>query len=141
MSEINIIAVISKLRPRVKRGRTIELDDIADNIAVQSGFDRGDARDMAYKMAREMINQLMLGNFVKLGEIGGFSVSCNKDKELKLSYRPSVEVKNALLTQFKGEFINGAYAGLDMERMASAWLAEHPEDTVIMRDGSTRVAE
>jgi hypothetical protein len=34
VADINILAVISKLRPRVKRGRTIDLDDLADEIAV-----------------------------------------------------------------------------------------------------------
>ena len=40
MAEINVIAVISKLRPKVKQGRVTELDDLADEIAEQSGFDR-----------------------------------------------------------------------------------------------------
>ena len=47
MAEINIPSVISKLCPRVQRGRRIDLDDLVDEIAVQSGFDRGDARDSA----------------------------------------------------------------------------------------------
>ena len=33
---------------------------------------------------------------------------------------------------------NGANVGLDEEGYASAWLALHPEDTVVMRDGTTR---
>ena len=58
MSDINIIAVIAKLRPRVTRSRRVTLDDLADEIAKQSGFDRGDARDFAYKFAQSMVNPL-----------------------------------------------------------------------------------
>lgn len=69
MSEINILGVISKLRPRVKQGHRVELDDLADQIARQSGFDRGDARDFAFKFSRSLIDHLKYGNYVKLGEI------------------------------------------------------------------------
>lgn len=140
MAEINILAVVSKLRPRVQRGRTYDLDDLADEIAVQSGFDKGDARDFAYKFSQSLINHLRFGDYVKLGDIGGFSVSCNKDKDLKVAYRASTEIKGELKKGFRGTFVNGQNAGLDMEGYAQLWLAEHPEDTVIMRDGSTRTA-
>ena len=140
MAEINILAVISKLRPRIKRNRTFTLDDLAEEIAVQSGFDKGDARDFAYKFSQSLISHLKFGDYVKLGDIGGFAVSCNKDKDLKVSYRASSEIKGELKKSFRGAFVNGQNAGLDMEGFAQLWLDEHPEDTVIMRDGSTRTA-
>jgi nucleoid DNA-binding protein len=138
MAEVHILSIISKLRPRVVRRDVIELDDLADEIAVQSGFDRGDSRDYAYKFFQRLINHLKRGDYVKLGEIGSFSVSCNKDKKLNVSYRASKDIKNQLQFDFRGEFQNNQYAGLDEEGFASAWLELHPEDTVVMRDGSTR---
>ncbi len=44
MAEVRIISVISKLRPKVVRGRTVDLDALAEEIAEQSGFDLGGAR-------------------------------------------------------------------------------------------------
>jgi len=140
MAEINIIAVISKLRPKVKQGRIVDLDDLADEIAEQSGFDRGDARDFAYKFSQAMVRHLKFGDYVKLGEVGSFSLSCDKDKELKVSYRASKVAKNELATDFRGEFVNGENAGLNAEGYARLWLSQNPGDTVIMRDGSTRTA-
>jgi hypothetical protein len=35
MAQINILAVIGKLCPKVERGRVIELDDLADEIATR----------------------------------------------------------------------------------------------------------
>jgi predicted histone-like DNA-binding protein len=138
MAEINILAVISKLRPKIKRNSTIELDDIADDIAVQSGFDRGDARDFAYKLARALVKHLRYGHYVRLGEIGGFSVTCDKNKKVKVSYRTSATVKKVLAEEFRGEFINNGNAGLDDEGFAQLWLEQNPGDIVIMRDGTTR---
>ena len=140
MAEIKILSVIAKLRPRVARGRVVDLDELADEIAEQSGFDRGDARDFAYKFARGLVNHLALGDYVKLGEIGSFSVDCDKEKKVKAVYRTSQEVDDALSTRFRGRYVNGENAGLDDEGFAQRWLALHPEDTVIMRDGSTRRA-
>ncbi len=140
MAEIKILSVISKLRPRVVRSRTVDLDELAEEIAEQSGFDVGDARDFAYKFAAAMIRHLKVGDYVKLGEIGSFYVTCDRNKKLKVNYRASKEIRDELLTDFEGEFINGENAGLDDEGYAAKWLEMHPEDTVIMRDGSTRTA-
>jgi nucleoid DNA-binding protein len=140
MAEIKIIAVIGKLRPKVKRGRTVSLDDLADEIAGQSGFDRGDARDFAYKFARGLVNHLKYGDYVKLGEIGNFYLSCDKDKRVRVAHRASNELNRELAQEFRGQFVNGENAGLDDEGYAGRWLELHPEDTVIMRDGSSRTA-
>ena len=140
MAQVTILTVTSKLRPRVNRGRTVELDDLADEIAEQSGFDRGDARDFAYKFSQALINHLKLGEYVKMGDIGNFSVSCDKNKKLKANYRAAKGIKDTLLTDFRGTFTNSGNAGLDEEGFAARWLELHPEDTVVMRDGSTRTA-
>lgn len=136
MADINILGVISKLRPKVKVRGNVTLDSLADEIAEQSGFDRGDARDFAYKFANGLIRHLTQGDSVKLGEIGSFRVSSDKNKKLKCTYRASKEINNALLTQFAGEIVNGKNAGLDDMGFARVWLTDNLDDTVIMRDGS-----
>jgi|SaaInl7_200m_RNA_FD_contig_31_296653_length_503_multi_12_in_0_out_0_1 nucleoid DNA-binding protein len=138
MAALEILSVISKLRPRIVRRDTVELDELADEIALQSGFDRGDSRDFAYKFAYGLMAHLKKGDYVKLGDIGSFSVTCSKDKEINVSYRASSDAKKQLQLDFQGEFQNNQYAGLDEEGFAAAWLELHPEDSVIMRDGSTR---
>ncbi len=140
MAEVTILTVISKLRPKVNRGRTVELDELADEIADQSGFDRGDARDFAFKFSQALVNHLKLGDYVKMGDMGSFGVSCDKDKNLRVKYYAAKGTKDALATGFRGTFTNSANAGLDEEGFAQRWLELNPEDTVIMRDGSTRTA-
>lgn len=140
MAEISIIAVISKLRPKVVRRDVVDLDTLADEIALQSGFDRGDARDFGYKFAQGLVSHLKMGDYVRLGDIGGFSVTCNIDKELKIGYRPTSEIKKQLNMNFQGRFENSQYAGLDDEGFAAAWLELNSGDSVKMRDGSTRPA-
>ena len=138
MPEMQIIAVISKLRPRVKQGRMYNLDDIANELAEQSGRDQGDARDLAYKFTRALMRHLKMGDAVQLGELGTFRVNSNTNRELKVSYRASSDLKNELATDFRGAFINGENSHLDDEAYAALWLEQNPEDTVVMRDGTVR---
>lgn len=140
MTDITILSIISKLRPRVVRRDVIELDELADEIAVQSGFDRGDSRDYAYKFSQGLVTHLKKGDYVKLGDMGNFRVTCNIDKEPRIRYRATKEIKKHLKMDFQGDFQNSQYSGLDDEGFAQAWLELHPEDTVILRDGSTRTA-
>jgi hypothetical protein len=50
-------------------------------------------------------------------------------------------IDGELDTDFKGQVANRENAGLDDEGFAQRWLELHPEDTVVMRDGSTRKAD
>jgi len=140
MAEINIIAVIGKLRPKVRPRRTVDLEDLAAEIAEQSGFDRGDVRDLAYKFASGLIRHLKRGDYVKLGEIGNFYVVSDKNLRLRAVYRAPKAVKQALEQDFQGEIAGRENAGLDEEGYAQRWLETHPEDRVTMRDGSVRSA-
>ncbi len=45
-NKVKIIVIIGKLRLYIGRGYTIELDTLADEIAEQSGFERGIHEDM-----------------------------------------------------------------------------------------------
>ena len=67
-----------------------------------------------------------------------FCASFDKDKKLRVVYRAFRDVNDWVRRGFRGEFINGENAGLDDEGYARRWLELHPEDTVVMRDGSTR---
>ncbi len=138
MAILKSMAVIGKLRPRVARANTVELDTLADEIAEQSGFDRGDSRAFAYKFSQALIRHLQFGDYVKLGEIGSFYVDCDSHKAIKVNYRPSKDIKQAVADNFKGQINNPTHTGLDEEGYVALWLELHPEDTVIMRDGSAR---
>ncbi len=138
MAEVALISVISKLRPRVKRGRSKTLDDIADEIAEQSNFDRGDVRSIGYKFARGLIRHLKYADYVKMGDLGSFYVTCDKDKKLNANYRASKTINTQIRQDFRGEFVNGENAGMDDEGYVHLWLEENPDDTVVMRDGTKR---
>ena len=140
MAEVELISVISKLRPRVKRGRSKTLDDLAADIAERSGFDQGDVRSIGYKFASVLIRHLKFADYIRMGDLGSFYVTCDKDKKLSANYRASKTINVQIRQDFRGEFVNGENAGLDDEGYAQLWLERNPGDTVVMRDGTKRTA-
>jgi hypothetical protein len=72
--------------------------------------------------------------------IGSFSVTTDVDLDMRVSYRSSRTIDDELDADFKGQIVNRENAGMDDEGFAQRWLALHPEDTVVMRDGTTRTA-
>ena len=62
----------------------------------------------------------------------------NCQLSIAVSYRATNEIKHELASGFRGEFVNGANAGLDSEGFAQLWLTLNHQDTVVMRDGTTR---
>lgn len=141
MSEVNILTVINKLRPKVERNKIVKLNHLVDEVVDQTGVvNRREAREFAKKLTEAIIENLKKANYVKLGEVGSLSVSCDKDKKLRVNYRASKTIGSILDEDFRGEFTNGGNVGLDEEAYAQRWLEQHPDDTVVMRDKSTRTA-
>ncbi|MDM8528693.1 hypothetical protein QUF58_10875 [Anaerolineales bacterium HSG24] len=141
MSEVNILTVMNRLRPKVQRNKIVKLTHLVDEIIDNDNnvnIDRRDARLFGRKLVETIIAHLNQANFVKLGEIGSISVSCDKDKKLRVNYRASKMIGVILANDFKGDFENAENAGLDEEGFAQRWLNMHPDDVVIMRDKTTR---
>ena len=138
MSEVNILTVINKLRPKVERSKIVKLNNLVDEVVEQTTLNRRDARDFANKLMDAVLAHLKQADYVKLGEVGSLSVSCDKDQKLRVNYRASKAISGALTTEFKGQFSNGENVGLDEEGYAQRWLDQNPGDVVVMRDGSNR---
>lgn len=138
MSDVNILTVINQLRPKVERGKIVKLNNLVNDIYGKTNLSRRDAHDFARKLTQAIIDNLAQANYVKLGEIGSLSISCDKNQALRVNYRASKAITQDLNEKFKGNFTNSNNIGLDEEGYAERWLEQHPEDTVIMRDKSTR---
>jgi len=138
MSDVNILTVINKLRPKVERSKIVKLNNLVDEVVEQSSLNRRDAREFANKLMDVVLAHLKQADYVKLGEVGSLSVSCDKDQKLRVNYRASKAISGALAGEFKGQFSNGENVGLDEEGYAQRWLEQNPEDVVMMRDGSSR---
>jgi nucleoid DNA-binding protein len=140
MSEVNILTVINKLRPKIERNKIIKINHLVDEVIEETNLNRRDARDFAKKFIEVIVKHLKKADYVKLEEVGSLSVSCDKDQKLRVNYRASKSIGTALNENFQGKFENAENVGLDEEGYARRWIELNPGDTVIMRDKSPRTA-
>jgi len=137
MAEISIQSIISKIRIRTVREDTWDLEDIGRALANTSEMDTGDAINFTYKLFDMIVENVNRGIHMKLGKLGTVGVSVDTQGTVKPSFRSSSELRTAVKA-YNGRFKYAENRGLDDEGFARTWLAEHPEDIVQMRDGTTR---
>ena len=137
MAEIKIQHVINKLRVRPVREATWDLDDIGRELAKVSEMDTGDAINFTYKLFDIVVEGMNQGIHMNLGKLGVLGVNMDVAGNAKSNFRASPDLRTAVKA-YRGRMKNAGNKGLDDEGFARKWLEEHPDDTVIMRDGSRR---
>lgn len=137
MAEIKLTAVISKLRVSTVREDTWDLEDIGRELAKVSEMDTGDALNFTYKLFEMITDAVNRGTHVNLGKLGTIGVTADTQGVVKPTFRASKDLRTAVKA-YGGKFKNAANKGLDDEGFAQAWIKNNLDDTVIMRDGTTR---
>ncbi len=137
MAEIKIQSIINKLRIRPVREDTWDLEDVGRELAKVSEMDTGDAINFTYKLFDIIVDGVNRGIHMNLGKLGIVGVTCNVDGVTKPTFRASKDLRTAVKA-YEGRFKNAENRGLDDEGFARKWLEVNLDDTVVMRDGSTR---
>ena len=137
MAEVTIQGIIAKLRIRPVREATWDLEDIGRELAKVSELDTGDAINFTYKLFDIIADGLTRGVHTNLGKLGILGVGADVAGNLKPTFRTSPALR-ASVRAYRGRFKNAANKGLSDDGFTRKWLEEHPDDTVIMRDGSQR---
>lgn len=140
MADIKILSVINKLRIRPVREDTWDVEDIGRELAKVSELDTGDALNIAYKLFDIVVDGVNRGINVTLGKLCTVGVSVDVAGNVKPSLRSTSHLRRAVKT-YQGRFKNAENKGLDEEGFARRWLELNPNDTVIMRDGTTRTKD
>ncbi|NUM47971.1 MAG: hypothetical protein HUU38_24975 [Anaerolineales bacterium] len=137
MAEIKLLSLISKLRVAPVREDTWDLEDIGRELAKVSEMDTGDAINITYKLFDLITEGVNRGIHVSLGKLGTLGVTADTQGQVKPTFRASSALRTAVKA-YGGKFKNAANKGLDDEGFAQTWLKDNLNDTVIMRDGTTR---
>ena len=140
MAEIKIQSIINKLRIRTVREDTWDLEDVGKDLAKVSEMDTGDAINFIHKLFDIIVDGVNEGIHMNLGKLCVVGVGCDVDGNVKPTFRASPDLR-AEFRAYRGRFKNSENKGLDDDGFARKWLNENPDDTVIMRDGSTRTKD
>ena len=137
MAKVKIQSVINTLRIRPVREDTWDLKDIGRELTKVSELDTGDAINFIYKLFDIIVDGLNQGIHMNLEKLVVVGVGTDVAGNIKPTFRASSDLRTAMRA-YRGKFKHAENKGLDDEEFARKWLEQHPGDTVIMRDGSTR---
>lgn len=140
MAEIKIQSVINKLRIRTVHKETWDIDRIGEQLALMSELDAGDAINYTHKIFDIVVDGITQGIHMDLGKLCIIGTDCDVQGNVKATFRASPELRRAVKA-YRGRFKNAENKGLDDEGFARKWLEEHLDDTVIMRDGTSRTRD
>lgn len=118
--------------PRLKLGRTVNLDELVSYIAGRTGLSDGEI-SIVIKELRDAVAFFNLsGKPVKLNGLGIYAPKISMDGKFSSWHRADNELKQRLNTpkRFKGEIVNRESIGLTMTDLITLWNKEHPDNPI-----------
>ncbi len=133
----NLIKAIAAYRPRIARGSTVELAQLAEYLSVGTLVTAPLAQMVLSELGRQVLLQQRLGNKVRLPGIGLIGAEMRLDGTVY----PTVRIERSLhqglaeADAFRGQVVNGGMIGVELAAFKARWDAEHPGDPVVMPEG------
>jgi hypothetical protein len=130
------ITAIRAYTPRVKQGKTVEVEDIAGFIEGRTSFNGGAVINMLWEFRAAITFFALVGQPVRLKGLGVFAPRIDKDGVFSLNYRPDKWLKSELNVahRFKGKVVNRDMIEKSTEDMIERWNQEHPDDKVKLKN-------
>jgi hypothetical protein len=126
------VKAIRAYTPRVERGKTVDVEDVAGLIAARTSFNGGAVIALLWEFREAITFFALAGRPVQLKGLGVFAPRIDKDGEFSINYRPDKWLKSELNVRgrFKGRLVNRDMIGKSVEEMIERWNQEHPEDKI-----------
>ncbi len=127
------LKAIGLLRPRVKLGRMVEMDQIVSFVANRSGLSRAGINQVIYELNEAILFFGRDGRTVKLNGLARFAPKVAIDGKLAFSVTVDNELQVRLndLGTYKGEFYNRQNLGKTPDELLEQWNTENPDDPVL----------
>lgn len=128
------IKAINAYRPRLSGAAPMELDELAEKLAIGTLVTKPIALMVLQELAREIADQLSAGVRVRLPGIGIFSAHIRLDG----SMYPAVRIDKALraavshVDAFHGGVLHRESIGMDLAALKERWDREHPDEPMEM---------
>ena len=127
-----LIQAIAKYGPRVRRGSTAQVDELAEFMARGSALHGSGIRAVLAALPEALVWFNQTGRAVKLPGIGTLGTTVDRHGRIGVSFYPDP----SLIAQLNGPdarnlpLKNRKHIGLSDEGYKALWDAEHPEDPV-----------
>ena len=127
----NQIKAIHALRPRIKMGPTVQMNELTEFMAGRTGLSKGSIRLVLAELQEAIVFYAQQGRGVKLEGLGTYLPNVRLNGEVNIQHRQSPEFKRALNQErFAGTIINRKHMGKTPAQLLALWNELHPEDVV-----------
>ncbi len=125
------IKAIQTYRPRIKMGRTVETDELAEYVADRTGYDKGDIIHMLTLFHNAIVSFNRYGQGVKLEGLGTYLPNIRLDGTFDVQHRLNWGLRRELNRgDFRGTILNRRNIGKTPDELVALWNEEHPDDPV-----------
>lgn len=126
------IKAINFLRPKLQRGPTVQLEELADFIAHRTGFHKSEILAILLELRDAIRYFFLTGRGVKLPGLGTYLPNLKPDGTLDVEHRQDRRLKQDLNHSrfFVGTILNKENIGKSMAYLVSLWNERFPEDPV-----------
>jgi hypothetical protein len=128
---VSRIKAINALRPRLKRGKTVQTDELVDFVAGRTGLNAGEVLLVLMEAHDAVAFFNRSGRGVKLEGLGTYLPTIRLDGTLDVEHRLDWALRRALnVGRFLGEILNRKHIGKTPDELVAVWNVEHPDDPV-----------
>jgi hypothetical protein len=126
------IQAIATYRPRVKRGPTVQIEEVAAFMCRGRSLSPSQVQMVLAELRDAVIHFNQLGRAVKLPGLGTFGTTVDRNGRIGVSYFPDPALRRALNDADVRDLAlhNPRHVGLDDAGYKALWDADHPDDPV-----------
>ena len=126
------LKAINFLRPKLKLGRMVGMDQIDPYVALRSGVSRGGIMQIVNELSDAVLFFARDGRSVKIKGLGRFTPKIGLDGTLAFNVCIDSLLQKRIDDEglFKGQILNRDNIGKSSDELITLWNELHPEDPV-----------
>ncbi|MCP5049223.1 MAG: hypothetical protein GY940_18785 [bacterium] len=129
----NKLKAINLLRPKLKMGRMITMDQVDPYVGDRTGLNRGTTLQVVNELSDALLFWMIDGRAVRLEAFGRFAPKIGLDGSFSISVKIDSKLQKRIndLGKYKGVIVNRDNIGLTPDELVTLWNELHPEDPVV----------
>ena len=125
---------VSMLRPRLKLGKSTQIDALAGYIEGRTGINKGNVYNVLFELQETIIHHNRKGLPVKFPGLGIFTPAITLDGTINTKFRQHSELRRRMDERklYQAEIMLYDNIGKSVDELITIWNTENPDDQVIV---------
>jgi hypothetical protein len=123
------IKAIFAYKPRIERGRLVDIDELVSFISGRTGLNEGTILNVIIELRDSLVFFARAARSVRVKGLGIFGPNIDLEGKFSLYHKPDKWLKNELNkpNTLKGYILNEDMIGKSLDELIARWNQEHPD--------------